>query len=42
MIAHFRIGMYRKAPAYDAGFVDSVKAGRLEVVAVVEGFSAAR
>jgi putative flavoprotein involved in K+ transport len=28
----------QQAPAYDAGFVASVKAGRIEVVAAVEGF----
>ncbi len=28
----------QQAPAYDAGFVASVKAGRIEIVAAVEGF----
>jgi putative flavoprotein involved in K+ transport len=30
-----------QAPAYDAGFVASVKAGRIEIVAAVEGFDGA-
>jgi putative flavoprotein involved in K+ transport len=30
-----------RAPAYDAGFVASVKAGRIEIVAAVEGFDGA-
>lgn len=30
-----------QSPAYDAGFVASVKAGRIEIVAAVEGFDAA-
>jgi putative flavoprotein involved in K+ transport len=28
----------KKAPAYDSGFVDLLKAGRIEIVAAVEGF----
>jgi putative flavoprotein involved in K+ transport len=31
----------QQAPAYDAGFVASVKAGRIEIVAAVEGFDGA-
>lgn len=31
----------QQAPAYDAGFVSSVKSGRIEIVAAVEGFDGA-
>jgi putative flavoprotein involved in K+ transport len=31
----------QQAPAYDAGFVSSVKAGRIEIVAAVKGFDGA-
>jgi putative flavoprotein involved in K+ transport len=33
-----RMAKRHQAPAYDAGFVASVKAGRVEIVAAVEGF----
>jgi hypothetical protein len=29
---------WHRSPLFDDGFVDSVKAGRIEIVAAVEGF----